>query len=125
MKPIHKLKLHHKIKFLHALFPAEIPSYLKFVRQYAIEVIDDQEEITRVWSNQVIRIEYWVLLAQLAEARTKHYGESLQHCNRLFYKHMFKGKLSLFAIHCLTEYSNREDSSEKFKIAVSLLFDHN
>jgi len=123
MKSIHKLKLHHKIKYLHALFPAEIPEYLTFIRTYAIEVIDDRAEVTRVWGNQVVSLDYWLVLAQLAETRTKRYGDSLGHCRKLFYKSLFDGKLCLFSIHCLWEYTGREDCSDKFKIAVKLFFD--
>ncbi|MES2456856.1 MAG: hypothetical protein V4594_14985 [Bacteroidota bacterium] len=125
MKPIHKLKLKDKIKYLHALFPAAIPEYLTFIRTYAIEVIDDREEITRVWGNQVVSLDYWLILAQLAETRTKRYGDSLSFCGKLFYKSLFGGKLSLFSIHCLLEYIEQDDCSDKFKTAVKLFFDHN
>lgn len=123
MKPIHRLSLKHKIKILHSLFPAEIPEYISYLKNCAVETMDDSEEIARGWGNNVIQIGYWTFLANCTFDHIRKYGDSFNHCGKLFAKQLFKDRISLFTLHTLMQYIETKDCSPKFALAVKLLIE--
>lgn len=123
MKPIHRLSLKHKIKILHSLFPGEIPLYMNYLKACAVETMDDREEIARVWGNNVIQHGYWTFLADRTFDRIRKYGDSFNHCGKLFAKRLFKDRVCLFTLHTLMQYIEIDDCSPKFALAVKLLIE--
>lgn len=123
MKPIHKLKLPQKIKILYKLYPASIVEFTEYLKETAIQTIDDREEISRTWGTNVVQQDYWVLLAMKTFDRIKHYGESFFYCRKLFTKQLFKGSVCLFTVHTLLKYAETENCSPKFAQAVKLFIE--
>lgn len=123
MKPIHRLSLKNKIKILHSLFPGEIPEYICYLKNRAIETIDSKEEIASGWGDNVIQQAYWTFLANRTFDRIRRYGNSFEHCGKLFAKLLFKDSVSLFTVHALMQYIETEDCSPKFALAVKLLIE--
>jgi hypothetical protein len=123
MKPIHKLKLHQKIKILYKLYPASIVEFIEYLKSCAIETIDDREAMAETWGRNVVQQDYWVLLAMKTFDRVKHYGESLFYCRKLFTKQLFKGSASLFTVYTLLRYAETENCSHKFAQSVKLFIE--
>lgn len=123
MKPIQRLSLKRKIKILHSLFPAEIPEYISYLKNCAIETMDDTEEIARGWGTNVVQHGYWTFLANRTFDCIRRYGDSFDHCGKLFARHLFKDRVCLFTLHTLMRYIETKDCSPKFAIAVKLLLE--
>lgn len=123
MKPLDRLTLAQKIKFLYRLYPASIVDFTGYLKTMAIETIDDREEIARTWGINVVQQDYWNSLAVKTFDRIKHYGESLFYCRKLFIKQLFKGSVCLFTIHTLLMYTKTENCSPKFAQAVKLFIE--
>lgn len=123
MKPIYRLSLKDKIKILYSLFPEEIPKYISYLKNCAVETIDDSEEIARGWGNNVIQHGYWTFLADRTFDCLRRYGDSFNHCGKLFAKRLFKDRVCLFTLHTLMQYVETEDCPPKFAMAVRLLIE--
>jgi hypothetical protein len=123
MKPIHKLKLHQKIKILYKLYPASIVEFTDYLKACAIETIDDREEAAETWGTNVVQQDYWVLLAMKIFDRIKQYGESFFYCRKLFTKQLFKGSVSLFTVYTLLRYAETENCSHKFAQSVKMFIE--
>ncbi|MEQ7801914.1 hypothetical protein ABDJ41_19115 [Pedobacter sp. ASV1-7] len=123
MKPIHKLKLHQKIKILYKLYPASIVEFTDYLKACAIETIDEREKAAETWGLNVVQQDYWVLLAMKTFDRIKQYGESFFYCRKLFTKQLFKGSVCLFTVYTLLRYAETENCSPKFAETVKLLIE--
>lgn len=123
MKPIHKLKLHQKIKILYKLYPASIVEFTDYLKASAIETIDEREAEAATWGTNIVQQDYWVLLAMKTFDRIKQYGESFFYCRKLFTKQLFKGSVCLFTVHTLLQYAETENCSPKFAQTVKLFIE--
>lgn len=123
MKPIHKLKLHQKIKILYKLYPASIVEFTDYLKACAIETIDEREKAGEIWGTNIVQQDYWVLLAMKTFDRIKEYGESFFYCRKLFTKQLFKGSVCLFTVHTLLRYAETENCSAKFAQSVKLFIE--
>lgn len=123
MKPLESLNNVERAKLLHALFPAEIPAFLKYVTGMSMTIEEEQETIKTKWDNQLFAFDFWLSLAREAEKKIKQYGSKLEKSNSLFADQLFDGYTAMYLSHCLYQYTQqRKHTNVKFSSAVELLF---
>jgi len=123
MMPIEKLSTAKKGRILCQLFPADRNSFFDYLKTVAEEVEDDQQELIRIWGQQILAVDFWVSLARQETSILGDYQNSASQYKLLFAGQLFKYELFLFRGYCLCQYLKQIEQSSQFTIAVNLFFD--
>jgi hypothetical protein len=121
MNPLKELNNVQKARLLHALFHAEIPTFLTYTQNLCTYMRENPDKVREVWVDQLFGVDFWFQLAEEANRKIKQYGKQLEKSSAVFSDQLFDGYGALFLNHCLTTYAEKGNPADsKFKTAVDL-----
>ena len=123
MRPIEQLTNVERAKLLYDLFKPEISAVLRFTKNSAVILQDQQDLFRSKWESPLFTFDAWLSLAACIGKKIDQYGVNLEKSRAAFSEELFGGYHFLFMVHCLDQYSKvHTPKSEKFAQAVDLLF---
>ncbi|MBB6108663.1 hypothetical protein SAMN05421821_102102 [Mucilaginibacter lappiensis] len=124
MKPIKSLTNTDKSKLLHELFPGEIPLLLDNILAVCADLKEHKEAYAQTWDFGLFTFDMWLSLAEQAELRIQKYRASMIKSSKVFSEQLFSSfdYTVLFVNDRIIKYAENHSKSDKFKLAVTLLF---
>ncbi|MCF3109580.1 hypothetical protein LL912_12435 [Niabella sp. CC-SYL272] len=124
MKSLKVLNNVERAALLFDLFPDETPGVAEFVRNMAITVMEDREQIGKAWDNAELAFDKWLGIAKAIRNRTTRVGIRSGTVGYFYAELLFAGQLAVFSTYCLITYvTDRKHPDHKFSWMVRILFE--
>ena len=122
MKALHKMDNLDKAGLLCKLFPAELENLQNAIKTQCDYFLQNETAFREGWYQKgFFTAEFWYRLVQNAQKGIDK-AEPLWKRPHWFTDHFFDGHNSIFAIHCLIEYTDDAQCDPQLKQAIHLLF---
>lgn len=123
MKALHQMDNLERAYILCSLFPDEIPNILKCINDQCENFLQNEQNYREGWTQKgFFTADFWYFLVKQAykTIKLKQFpkGKAARWCADQF----FDGRNSIFAAHCLIEYSNNTECNESLRTAINLFF---
>jgi hypothetical protein len=122
MKTLERLNNVEKGKLLADLLPEELPSIILFIEQETETFLQNESDIKTNWKATLVTADFWFRLVRNIDKSIKNCGSRLHKNHRWFADQLFDGYDALFTIHCLIEYSLKEQCNRRLKMGIHFLF---
>ncbi|WP_413670128.1 hypothetical protein ACEN9X_09415 [Mucilaginibacter sp. Mucisp86] len=121
MKPINQLTNVEMGRYIHQLFPEEMPQFIDYAK--SVSEFVQQDAKNKKWENDFLPPQLWMDIAKHTEQVILKYGVQLHKNSRLFSDQLFDGFNAIFIMHCLRLYTTTQQlANRKFSLAVDLFF---
>ncbi|PWS33291.1 hypothetical protein [Pedobacter paludis] len=122
MKALNELTGSAKARLLHELLPEEIEGLITYIEEYCAHFSQHAESYRRDWKNGLISFNYWLALADETAKLISRYKLDMIKNSKVFSEQLYFTYTSLFVSDCIVKYADRENTSERFKLLVQVLF---
>jgi len=121
MKPIQQLSLTEKAKFIHQLFPTQMPALIAYIKEF-IQSVRLQERLYRkVWKAQGSDFDHWYAALGVIEGIVDRAPAKLATRPAYFARRLFTGPIALVSAYCVVRYAELPaNTGSKFHLAVDL-----
>jgi hypothetical protein len=124
MQPLSAMNNVQKARLLHALLLQEIPAFLIFTTEMCLYLVNNRDEVSKAWTNQMFGVDFWIELSKDAHLKIEKYGRQLEKSSPVFADQLFGGYGAIFLVHCLHSYVQQgRHTDPRFKSAIELFFD--
>jgi len=125
MGSLEQLNSVERAKLLHALFRNEMPAFLRFARNTAVIVREQQAMYPHDWQNEFFNSKFWLRFAGDTADKIYRYGAQFEANGSFFSEQLFTGNHAMFMAHCLDQYRQiHTPRNKKFAAAIELFFSH-
>ncbi len=124
MKSLNQFTNTDKGKFLHELFPDEIPALLDDIQAVYANFKANKETYVKTWDFGLMSFDMWLQLAEQADKLINKHRTNMERSSKVFSKQLFHSLdyTVLFVNDRIIKYAEGKSENNKFKQAVALLF---
>lgn len=123
MKALNEMNKIERAYTLAQLFPEFLKDFISFTQKEIKYFRDNEENIRLDWpSYSLITHDYWYLLIGKVEGLIKQFNVALYRNPIVFSEQLFYEYNWVFMTHCLLRYVESGHASDKFRLAIELLF---
>lgn len=123
MKALHQMDNLERAYILCSLFPDEIPNILKCINDQCENFLQNEQNYREGWTQKgFFTADFWYYLVKQAYKTINIKKCRKTKLARWCADHFFDGHNSLFAVHCLIEFSQKDECNESLKTGINLFF---